>query len=297
MRGMFFLLMGLMACSDPAPSPAGPEAAAVKTQLTDTPVQDGRCTGWQKSLAEGDAWKVYEVYGCLQQLAMTDRESATLQARVLKSWDIVETQDNALSVLIRVLDRFESDEELGSYLTQNGALGGTGAFDDNEDAPGLLPQSFFEARGRVVWFDVETGVFPNNHDWLLAEIAEKSPALADTEFTEIAPEDYDSEEPYTVRAKLNDKTYELQAENYGDWYDVSAVLNMLNMLSIDQGFDDRFVVLPTGDQTAYVMAIDKGALKTLVDDGLMMQATPDDPMATGKAFEEQVRAAVANPGQ
>ena len=280
----------LAACSDPPP-PAQTETASAQPELPDTPLSDGQCIGWQKSLADGDAWKVYEVYECLLNLARSDREMATTQARVLKSWDIVEKQDNALSVLITTLDRFESDTELGTYLTDIGALGGKGAFEDDDSLPSLVPQSFFEARSRVVWFDAETGMFPNNHDWLLAEIAAKANDLYTARFTEIAPADYDSDDPYTLQADLNGKTYELQAENYGDWYDVGAILTLLNMLSIDQDLDDRFVMLPTGDQTAIIMVIHRSALRTLIDDGLMIKASPDDPMATGKAFEEQVRAA------
>ncbi len=261
-----------------------PDAEQPKV-VEDTPIEPQNCVGLKDSLAIGKTHAVYRVYDCLRTLALEDRELATQQARTLKGWDIRERGENQLSVLINVLDQFESDEALKSHLVKIGAIEDSGQID-----AGLMPSSFLEAAGRTVWFDVETGMFPNYHDALMDEIAAQSPSLEGAQFTEVSPADYESEDPYRLLATFNGKEYELEAQNYGDWYDLDAVLTMLNMLTIDHGLADRFVLLPTGDQTAIVMAIPVASLQSLNDSGLLEKVSADDPMALGKEFEARVRA-------
>jgi hypothetical protein len=61
---------------------------------------------------------------------------------------------------------------------------------------------------------------------------------------------------------------------------VNAVLTLLNRLSQDAQSPDRFITLPTHDQTA---------LQTLLADGLIIIDDSRRALLLGKAFEEQVK--------
>jgi hypothetical protein len=150
----------------------------------------------------------------------------------------------------------------------------------------------------VVWFDAETGMFPNQHDVLLAQIARLSPGFKAATFSEVPPRDYrDDKTPYQLGASLNNKRYQQTAQNYGDWYDVNAVLTLLNRMAQDSQSPDRFITLPTNDQTAIVMVIDKTALQTLRTDGLIILDDSSRAMLLGKEFEEQVKPGEENAGR
>ena len=105
-------------------------------------------------------------------------------------------------------------------------------------------------------FDSETGVFPNEHHWLLAEIAATARGvLEDVQFEEVAPsiEEDRAGAPYTLRAYADGKRYEVKAENFGDWYDLGTTLSFINWLLEHRGSNLRARTLETGDQTADVI--------------------------------------------
>src|SRR5690606_19384187 len=117
------------------------------------------------------------------------------------------------------------------------------------EAKPITVEDVLFARGRTEWFDAETGTFPNAHDALLAELAAlASPVLDDVIFEEIPPAESEMDDgPYRLHAYADGKRYALRAENHGDWYDVHAVIGLVNALLVARNSDIRLVVLPTGD--------------------------------------------------
>ena len=78
------------------------------------------------------------------------------------------------------------------------------------------------------------------------------------------------------------------AADNGDWYDVPAVLGMLNALATQRGSESRWTTLPTSGQEATVVAGRGPALKALAAEGLITFDDADRAREKGKAFEEKV---------
>ncbi|ROT95807.1 hypothetical protein EB809_18440 [Marinobacter sp. R17] len=88
---------------------------------------------------------------------------------------------------------------------------------------------------------------------------------------------------------MDGNTYRQQAENYGDWYDLGAVMRLPNRMARNRSLETRFVTLPTSDQTAIVWAVDNDVLTRLMDEGLIALSPDEMAMTSGKAFEAEVR--------
>ena len=155
---------------------------------------------------------------------------------------------------------------------------------DSDDATQILLLA-----GYGTGFDVETGMYPNHHDSLMRELAELvAPELKDAVFEERAPSIEDESEPYELTVYAGGKRFRTMAENLGDWYDVGAVLDLLNAVMSDRKAADKFVVLDTGDQTAIVLAAPAPALAKAVDAGLIEAGDPAQAEKLGKEFEDRV---------
>lgn len=149
------------------------------------------------------------------------------------------------------------------------------------------PLALLMAADYLYGFDTETGTFPNGHDSLLRRLARlASPALGEVVFEERYPPD--DEGPYRLLAYVDGAVYQREAINYGDWYDVDAVLDLLGRLIRDQGLDVSLATLETGDQTALILAGPSPAVQHLIDTQQVTLATPTDAMDSGKAFEAEV---------
>lgn len=229
-----------------------------------------------------------EARECLLDLAAADRPAAVAVARAWVTTDS-EGPENELA---RALAHFETDAALRSYLAELQLL----PADAPVEGPGPTPLEVLLAGGRVSWFDTETGEFPNHHDALLVELALLSPGVLEgVTFEErlagspggvavgedLIADSVDGEwgeEPegsYLLRAYDGSTAYELDAENLGDWYDVDAVVGLLNALAVARGSDVRWLILETGDQTAYVVAGPRAGLERAIDDGWL------EPAGTG----------------
>jgi len=155
------------------------------------------------------------------------------------------------------------------------------------DVEGRDAAAILEAAGHAYWFDVETGMFPNEHDGLLRALAGLvSPALDGARFEEVAPPD--DEGPYGLVARMDGKTYRVPAENLGDWYDVDAVLRLLDTLIAARHADARLVMLDSEDQTAVVVGGSKKAVSEALRLGLIRSGDTDGPAQAGKSFEREV---------
>jgi hypothetical protein len=225
--------------------------------------------------------KDYQRSGCLRDLVATDRAAAARLAVTLAPE--AETQD-----LLAQLAAFPDVAAIDARLD---ALGFTALtpVDPQRATKVVEVRDALANRGRMHWFDVETGQFPNEHDELLGELAPLvGKALDGVIFEEVAPRDHDGGGPYVLHAYAAGKRYRVPAENLGDWYDVGAVLGLLNALLAERGSDQRYLVLDTGDQTAIVVAGPAAGLRALVDLGVLDTGAAGDGAAAGKAFEDKV---------
>ncbi|KQZ66223.1 MULTISPECIES: hypothetical protein [unclassified Lysobacter] len=144
-----------------------------------------------------------------------------------------------------------------------------------------------QAAGYAHWFDVETGEFPNQHDSLLRELAELvRPALDGVVFEEVAPDNDDG--PYQLFAYADGMRYRTQAENHGDWYDVDAVLRLLDALLQARKSSDRYLALDTGDQSLVVVGGPRAAIDAALRQKLLKPGDPAEAERAGKAFETEV---------
>lgn len=182
------------------------------------------------------------------------------------------------------------------------------------EAPGVSPsaesaQELLVRSGPVHCFDVETGTFPNQHDALLFDLAELAgPAWAGALFAEDAPTFAIAEgrwlvdgtevdrlppgrqvgEPYRLHAYVDGNDYQVEAQDFGDWYDLDQALGLLNAVAVGRGLETRFVALPTEDQMACVLVGPKLAIATAVSEGILALGGADDARQSGQGFEREV---------
>ena len=212
---------------------------------------------------------------CLHALAVYDRPRARRAAQTFCS-DWIETQN-----LARSLTRFESADALETRLRELHLLG-------EEEVPREARSvlDYLMATGRAIQFDVETDTYPNHHDSLLRRLAHLAPSssVGRATFAETAGED----ESYTLFAWRDDTGFSTPAEDLGDWYDVNAVVGMLNSLARSAGDSTRWIQLGTGDQMAFVVAGPADSLQTLLREELLVDVD-SDPRAEGLAAEEEIR--------
>lgn len=135
-------------------------------------------------------------------------------------------------------------------------------------------------------------MFPNQHDELLADLAAlAAPALDDVVFEEIPPTLEDDEQgrgTYRLFAYADGKRLAVDARSRGDWYDVEAVMGLVNALLVERKSDVRLVVLPTTDQTVKVLAGPVKGIESLVERRLISVGDASEAERIGKEFEERV---------
>jgi len=127
----------------------------------------------------------------------------------------------------------------------------------------------FEWQQAEIMFDAETGSFPTNHHFLLAEIAAIArDSLEGAAFEEISPERSYGGVPFVIRAYHRGLVYSVQTENASDWYDVSMVLGLVNTLLRDAKSDLRAVHF-AGDSMEQVLVAPQEAILRAFADGLL----------------------------
>jgi len=148
---------------------------------------------------------------------------------------------------------------------------------------------FLVRAGYAYWFDVETGTFPNEHDSLLRELAAlASRALDGVVFEEIAPGLDDEEGGYLLRAYVDGERFETPAQNLGDWFDVDAVLRLLDAVVVARKAPERYVTLDSEDQTLTIVAAQPDVLRAAFAAGLITSGDTRTAEALGKGAEETV---------
>lgn len=175
-------------------------------------------------------------------------------------------------------------------IAQLGALGFRKAETVNvaeldTDAAGVI----LLAAGHAHWFDVETGMYPNQHDSLMRSLARLvSPELDGAVFEERPPAIDDGSVPYQLLAYAGGKLYRTEAENLDDWYDVDAVLRLMNAIMADRNAGARFTGLASTDQTMIIVGAPHDAIEKAVREGLLELGDTGEAERIGKAFEEKV---------
>lgn len=287
--GAVFIFGLLSACGADAPeTPAAPAAPTKPAQSS----MEGATCAVVTSEEDANSWgSNYELVRCLRELAYEDWPQARAEAKHIAGWSI----DHApLREVTNALTSYESSAAVGADLEARGLLGGPGAeyFEEytDENWQPVTVNDWLRMSGYCYEFDAETGTYPNNHDYLLQSLAQMfGEPLDSAVFVEVAPEDWKSEEPYQLRATLGERSWEREMANYGDWYDVQAVLNMLNGIAVDIGVSKRVMALQTYDQYVTVIVGPGEALLDAANDGLLDPAVARDSMDRGKAFEDEVR--------
>ncbi|MGC4119935.1 MAG: hypothetical protein QM765_36230 [Myxococcales bacterium] len=228
----------------------------------------------------------YGAARCLSQLASLDRAKAVEAAKALPP----SRPGDALAEVAVALVKFPEKGALETRLAELGFTAVPGAENEPGEEEPIAVKAVLTRLGRLTSFDTETDRFPNEHDGLMADLATLvRPALDGVAFEEIAPEESRmDDDPYVLRAYLDGSRYELSAANNGDWYDLNAVLGLMNALLAARKSDARLVTLPTGDQTAAVLGGPEKGIRALAEAGLVTAESPSAGMRNGKQFEKQV---------
>jgi hypothetical protein len=181
-----------------------------------------------------------------------------------------------------------------SGLLWRGPLGLEDWMTEDEGAVATA-QDLLVRSGPVHCFDVETGMYPTQHDKLLFDLAELGgPPLAEALFVEALPAIEGKGEPYRLHAYLAGRSYSVDAQDFGDWYDLEQVLGLLNAVARDRGAEIRFATLPTEDQTACVLAAPRKALAAAVSQGLLELDQAGAAREAGQGYEAEVLRQIEN---
>lgn len=157
------------------------------------------------------------------------------------------------------------------------------------------PGSLIDAlatEGIVVMFDAETGMIPCDHDRLILQFAnfsndQFSPRWPVQFWHQERDEDYNA--PYTIQFVLDDRLFRIGAENYGDWYDVDAVISLINFALKETGKAERFITLESGGQIAAFVFADPATFVPIARKyRLPLSDDASQAMRKGIEFEQRV---------
>lgn len=119
--------------------------------------------------------------------------------------------------------------------------------------------AFLAAAKSALAFDAETGMVPCRHDLLILDLAEASRGRfrpeAVLEILDQENED-ESESPYTLQFVANNRLYQAEIRNLGDWYDVERVVHLVNAVLSQQGAAERFLPLAVDGQLVELVFAD-----------------------------------------
>lgn len=144
----------------------------------------------------------------------------------------------------------------------------------------------------VTMFDSETGMIPSNHDELLADWGAATggkwkPECPVQNWLQESSEDFNA--PYIVEFLSGDRLYRVGAENYGDWYDVEAVLRLANFSLKKMGKPEQFIPLESDGQFMMLVFADPAKFIPLAKKYRMpLSEDAAQGMKKGKDFEQRV---------
>lgn len=189
-----------------------------------------------------------------------------------------------------------ADADPGRYAppgTLGRALHGSGLVAPADVVPNRRfdPVEALVEAGRVHWFDVETGSYPNRHDILLAELAWLArPDLDGAVFREDADAWREGAElsDYVLHGWHGGRHFSTTADvELGDWYDVAAVTALLDAMLLAAGSEQRTFPLYSGDQTLPLLIATPAAFERGVAAGLIRPGDPALARQVGTAAEDE----------
>jgi hypothetical protein len=122
-----------------------------------------------------------------------------------------------------------------------------------------------EKTGNLFWFDAESGTYPVPYDWLISgysELATQQGIKITKISMRLATLPCGGRKQYQVRWRLNGNIYGIDFYDDSDWFSYS-VIQALNTSLYLHGYQQRFVGLDTGDQTAQFILADPDVVAAL----------------------------------
>jgi hypothetical protein len=142
-----------------------------------------------------------------------------------------------------------------------------------------------DAPPRRVRFEPKAPGVPARHDELLRALAELAgPVLSGVEFGEWAPAGREGD--YELTAAMGAGRVRTAALNFGRWYDLDAVLGLLNAVLRERGSPLRFVALATTDRFATVLVGPEGGIQAAAAEGLIEVGEASYAMNAGRLEDE-----------
>jgi hypothetical protein len=164
---------------------------------------------------------------------------------------------------------------------------------DTPVPPTVLLSEVLSASGIYLIFDAETDELPCRHDELISQFSAASMGAFHTQWTneiwhQKDSNDYDAD--YTVQFLFQDRLYEFTAQNLGDWYDVTSVVDAINQALSDAHLRQRFFALHSeGQDASFVFCTPEFAEELRQKYYFAFDADLERAMKEGKDFERKVK--------
>ncbi len=215
-------------------------------------------------------------YACTLRLQFFDREAASELAKKLARRDAFGEREE-----LAALAKFPRDGALRAHVERLGFRTSSAA------SAATTARELLAGGGHVVTFDVETDRSPNQHDVVLHRLARAGgPELAAALFEERPPRGGGPAE-YELCGYARGERWCARGRDLGDFYDVDAVVGLLNAMSRDAGAIARFVALATADEAVSVVTGPAAGIAALVDEGLLELGSSDDVVARARRADRR----------
>lgn len=129
-------------------------------------------------------------------------------------------------------------------------------------------KALWRAISKTIHFDAEQGRIPVNYDEIIEETLSKIdllPTFSTKTISEKAAKGY----TYTIEVNLEDNTYNINAEDHGDYYHTKAVVDLTNYILYDRHLEERLIPLETDDQSAIYVITKPSLLVDLYENYLL----------------------------
>jgi hypothetical protein len=177
---------------------------------------------------------------------------------------VADATAHRLRGLVTFLARFGSRADVDAELRR---LGFEVAAPPGKHPP-LDVREVLHRNGQLVEFDPETDQWPNEHDHLARQFAHAiGEDLNGVLFEEVAAEA--GPDPYVLRAYVDGVVLETEAQAKGDWYDVDAVLGLVNRVLERRRSERRVALVFASGNDATVVAGPSHAIRELHTAGLL----------------------------
>lgn len=261
------------------PSPVRPKGAAVAhLPRTASSVRDAAVRAMSAQDAAACLAGAKPEAPCLRALAERDRPAANAAAKALVD------KPDALGVLARSLLAYADRAALIAALT------GSGCEREPPSGSVLTLLDLVEGSPCALGFDPESGRLPNRHGELLTTLA----SLAARELMGPPEVVFDESEPpngaapYALRAWSNDRRFTAQARNFDGWYDVDAVLGLLNELARRLGKSQRWILVHMSGHDALVVSANGPWLQDVVTRGLLPSESGNERVEKAVGLEHVI---------